>query len=308
MAELIGKNNKEKIWNFLISKGYTKAGVSGLMGNLDAESGLSTNNLENSRNDDLGSDTYYTAAVNNKTYSKDSFVNDKAGYGLAQWTYFTRKRGLYEATVEQGLSVADLGGQLEYLIKELATSYKSLNSFLKTTTSVDEASDKFLKEFERPAIPNYDDRRKRIQNYYDEFANSSNKEEFDTKTEESEYKTYTVVNGDSWWGIASKFLGSGTKMAELAEFNNTDTNAVLHPGDVIKLPILRDDLVTESNSNNTISNTNYYTIYTVKKGDSWWSIAAAKMGNGNKMAELAKFNGKTTKDIIHPGNVLKIPK
>lgn len=47
--------------------------------------------------------------------------------------------------------------------------------------------------------------------------------------------------------------------------------------------------------------------YTVVSGDSWWSIAAKKMGSGLKMTELASYNGKTTSSMLHPGDVLKIP-
>ena len=43
---------------------------------------------------------------------------------------------------------------------------------------------------------------------------------------------------------------------------------------------------------------------TVKAGDSWWSIAAAKLGSGTKMGELAAINGKTTMSVIHPGDVI----
>lgn len=51
-----------------------------------------------------------------------------------------------------------------------------------------------------------------------------------------------------------------------------------------------------------------YKTYTVKKNDSWWSIAAKEMGSGLKCNELAKYNGKTILTIIHPGQTLKIPK
>ena len=45
---LTGKNNEEKIWNYLIEKGLSKAGAAGLMGNLNAESALNPKNLQNS--------------------------------------------------------------------------------------------------------------------------------------------------------------------------------------------------------------------------------------------------------------------
>ena len=47
--------------------------------------------------------------------------------------------------------------------------------------------------------------------------------------------------------------------------------------------------------------------YTVRSGDSWWSIAESQMGSGSKDTELAEYNGKTVNDVLHPGDVLKIP-
>ena len=44
---LAGKNNEEKIWNYLKSAGLNDFGTAGLMGNLYAESGLIPNNVEN---------------------------------------------------------------------------------------------------------------------------------------------------------------------------------------------------------------------------------------------------------------------
>lgn len=311
MSELVGRNTAEKIWNYLISKGFTKQGAAGTMSSLDHESGLQPNNLENTRNGTLGSDTYYTSAVNNKTYSKNDFINDRAGYGLAQWTYYTRKRGLYEATVEQGLSIADLEGQLNFLIKELETSYKSLFNLLKTTNSVDEASDAFLKQFEAPAILNYKERRDTAWIYYNRYSGGmpTNEDPDVIVPDECEYKTYTVQTGDSWWKIASNELGSGTKMHELAEFNGKTTKTILHPGDVLKLPEIRDEIKeAESKAEPVVvPDTNLYISYEVKMGDSWWKIAAKHLGDGTKMAELAKYNGRNTSSILHIGEKIKIP-
>lgn len=43
--------------------------------------------------------------------------------------------------------------------------------------------------------------------------------------------------------------------------------------------------------------------YTVKSGDSWWAIANRY---GMDMWTLAKLNGKTINDVIHPGQVLRV--
>ena len=87
---LIGETTPEKIWNFLKSKGLSSCGAAGLMGNLYAESGLNPQNLQTSYDKKLGhTDASYTAAVDNGSYG--NFARDGAGYGLAQWTYHTRK-------------------------------------------------------------------------------------------------------------------------------------------------------------------------------------------------------------------------
>lgn len=82
---LTGFSIDEKVWNYLKEKGLSDFGIAGLMGNLEAESSMQPNNLQNSYQKKLGySDESYTAAVDNGTYT--NFAKDAAGYGLAQWT------------------------------------------------------------------------------------------------------------------------------------------------------------------------------------------------------------------------------
>lgn len=45
--------------------------------------------------------------------------------------------------------------------------------------------------------------------------------------------------------------------------------------------------------------------YTVKKGDSLWAICKAQLGDGNKYKEIAKLNGISNPNLIHPGQVIK---
>lgn len=46
---------------------------------------------------------------------------------------------------------------------------------------------------------------------------------------------YTVTDGDTLWGIAKKFLGSGAKYPKIMEANNMK-NAVVCVGDVLTIP------------------------------------------------------------------------
>lgn len=140
----------ETIWKFFKNKGLTDSGIAGLMGNLYAESALLPNNLQNSYSSKLGlSDEQYTAQVDNGTYT--NFVRDSAGYGLAQWTYYARKQNLLDYAKSKNKSIGDLNTQLEFLYKELSESFSKVLKVLKTTNSVDEASDIVLMEFEKPA-------------------------------------------------------------------------------------------------------------------------------------------------------------
>ena len=171
---LKGTTNEEKIWNFLKDKGLNEYGVAGLMGNLQAESGLRSNNLENIHEKRLGmTDVEYTQAVDSGTYT--NFVKDSAGYGLAQWTWWTRKRNLYEYAKQCKKSIADLEMQLNFLWSELNKGYKSVLNVLKTAKTVLDASNAVLFYYEAPANQGaavQASRAKLGQNFYDKYANN----------------------------------------------------------------------------------------------------------------------------------------
>lgn len=125
-------------------------GTCALMGNLQAESGLKSTNLQNSYEKKLGyTDITYTQAVDNGKYV--NFARDTAGYGLAQWTYWTRKQNLLNYAKQNGKSIGDCEMQLDFLLWELQTGYKHVFDCLKTASDIRTASDVVLKQFERPA-------------------------------------------------------------------------------------------------------------------------------------------------------------
>jgi len=163
--------NEELIWRYLKEQGLNDYGVAGLMGNLYAESGLRPDNLQNSYETILGmNDADYTNRVDKGLYS--NFVHDGAGYGLAQWTYWSRKQGLLDFAKEAETSIGDLTTQLKFLRKEL-NGYPRLLSVLKTATTVREASDAVLTQFERPADQSETMKSRRAgygQVYYDKYS------------------------------------------------------------------------------------------------------------------------------------------
>jgi hypothetical protein len=153
-------SDKRKIWNYLISAGMTQQGAAGMMGNLQAESGLIPNRVEIrclNRYKEQGkvyTDSTYTAFVNDGTISKAEFLRPMGkqyGYGLAQWTSPSRKEGLYDLCKRLKVSIGDLNAQLEFLIKELKTGYTSVWKTLTSTKDIRTASNAVLMKFEMPA-------------------------------------------------------------------------------------------------------------------------------------------------------------
>jgi hypothetical protein len=162
------------IWNFLKGKGLNDYAVAGLMGNLYSESALRPNNLQNSFEKKLGmTDKGYTMAVNNGSYK--NFIHDKAGYGLAQWTWWSRKQALLYFAQKRKASIDDLVMQLEFLWEELQ-AYKDVMKVLKKASSVKEASNAVLTGYEKPADQSNAVKNKRAgfgKEYYDRFAEGS---------------------------------------------------------------------------------------------------------------------------------------
>lgn len=137
---------EKEIFSYIKGLGFNEYATAGIMGNIQAESALRSDNVE----DRSGiSDKTYTDGVDNGTYQR--FVNDAFGYGLCQWTYPPRKQALLAYAKQRGVSISDAQMQIDFLLKELTTDYRQCYNVLKSAQTVSEASDAFLLQFERPA-------------------------------------------------------------------------------------------------------------------------------------------------------------
>lgn len=213
--------NEERIWNFLKDKGLNDCGIAGLMGNLQAESGLRPDNLQNTFAFKLKmSDSEYTKAVDNGTYTK--FSNDSAGYGLAQWTWWTRKRNLYNYAKQTKKSIGDLEMQLEFLFEELSKDYKSVLKVLMNAKTVLEASNAVLFYYEAPADQGTAVQATRAlyaQKFYNKYAAVG---------------TFRLTDDCyTFWAVSRKF---GCTVAEIQKLNPALSPHKLKIGQVINVP------------------------------------------------------------------------
>ena len=98
---------------------------------------------------------------------------------------------------------------------------------------------------------------------------------------------YVVKAGDTLWGISNQF---GVSVTELSELNDVNA-ATLKIGQVLKIPT------------NSGTNPDNMFMYTVKKGDTLWSIARVY---GTSVEEIKKLNYFTSNDL-YIGQVIRIP-
>lgn len=224
------KDNTEVIWNTLYAEIGNAYGVAGVMGNLEAESGLIANNLQNTGNKKLGmTDEEYTAAVDNGSYTAEQFASDGQGYGLAQWTYKTRKAALLNHAKSKGTSVGDLGAQMEYLLKELR-AYQAVWNTLTQATSVREASNRVMLDFEKPANQseeNQESRYNRGLRFYELYAPQKASEEggktnmsYNAKVTPQSGSTVNMRKSPSLTASVIKAVPGGTIVNVTEEYND----------------------------------------------------------------------------------------
>ncbi len=135
--------------------------------------------------------------------------------------------------------------------------------------------------------------------------------------------TYTVQTGDYLWQIAEKFYGDGFKAYDIAKANNITTPSQIYRGTVLKLPALTSTVAPtmaqaqitkqpEQGQIGTGAQTGKVTftgnVYTVKGGDSLWSIAEEAYGDGYSWTRIAKANNIVNPGLIFSGNKLTIPR
>lgn len=98
-----------------------------------------------------------------------------------------------------------------------------------------------------------------------------------------DYTLYTVMPGNTIWGIANFF---GTTVEELVELNNLDNPEFIMPGLVLKVPGKK---VPE--------------VYIVRPGDTLWSIANRY---NLKVDDIISYNRLTNPNMIYPNQRLRL--
>lgn len=155
-------NYEKQIWDKLIALGFTEEAAGGVIGNIYAESSCIPNNLQNTGNKKTGlSDSEYTEKIDNNDLSyqctkdgvvykgRDAFIYDSIGYGLCQWTYWSRKKTLLERSLRADMSISSVEIQIGLLVDELKD--QGLLDKIQKSDDMYEVCRIFLCQFEKPA-------------------------------------------------------------------------------------------------------------------------------------------------------------
>lgn len=150
--------SKQEIYNRLRQGGLTEVAALAMMGNWQCESGLEPNRLQGDFSPYRTLSKDYVRRIENFTLQRDAFAHDSKGFGLAQWTFYSRKQALWDMWHKSGLSIASAELQCKFALYELKTDYSALLSYLCKTNDLYEATARICREFERPAVNNIDAR------------------------------------------------------------------------------------------------------------------------------------------------------
>lgn len=112
--------------------------------------------------------------------------------------------------------------------------------------------------------------------------------------------TYRVNEGDSLWKIAQNIYGSGYNWVDIAKENKLTNPNFLMVGQEITIPLAE---VRQPKTTAIAGDT-----YTVVKGDNLWNVAVRAYGDGYQWVKISRENDLANPGLIHPGNVLKLPR
>lgn len=232
---LSNDENHKAVWNYLVNtKGLSENAAAGVMGNLEAESGINPWNMEpRGKNDPDDGGTIQREEASIPTEPDNSavvshFIANYRGYGIAQWTSAGRQQPFLTKAIQEGKSTGDIGYQIDYVWYEITISYKDLLAKLQEPgVSLNDASDEFVLRFERPASVNKPQRIRYDSDAEFEAALAAwpvNRQKSLEGRRLLSQKALNAYSGSTWNG--SSATGSTCSSGVLINLTDTDTSDV----------------------------------------------------------------------------------
>lgn len=136
----------------------------------------------------------------------------------------------------------------------------------------------------------------------------------DEESSEANHSRHTVEAGEGLWQIAEERYGSGYNWVDIARANNISNPDQIVAGVVIVLPDVEPKQRTivdavQSARENLAQRADRIeaSSYTVQEGDTLWSIAERKYGDGFVYAQIVTENRISNPQLIEVGQTIRLP-
>ncbi|MBI4991148.1 LysM peptidoglycan-binding domain-containing protein [Candidatus Gottesmanbacteria bacterium] len=106
--------------------------------------------------------------------------------------------------------------------------------------------------------------------------------------------------------MAEKYYQSGYNWVTLAKENNLSNPDLIYVGQVLNVP--KAETIKPAKGEISAVSTEPPKTYTVVAGDNLWNIAVRELGDGYAWVKIANANNLANPNLIHPGNVLTLPR
>lgn len=131
-------------------------GVVAVMGNMSIESGLIPGRVQSDFTSGYKTSKEYTKSVDTGGITLNDFAKDSKGYGLCQWTYYTRKENLYRygsSPVKHNFSIGSWQRQVGFCLYEMKNRYSSTWTKVRNANKENlyEVVEYVCKHYEQPA-------------------------------------------------------------------------------------------------------------------------------------------------------------
>ena len=165
--------SKQTIWNFFkLNTDLSDEAIAGIMGNFEAESNNEACRVQGDFTSDRRISKQYAQNVNSGALP--NWHIDSKGFGLAQWTFPSRKENLKRCCESYGAGIEDETAQLRFFLSEMQQEPEYISTWrnLLACHSIYDAASLVCCYYEKPAVKNIQARADYGQTIYKKFHGS----------------------------------------------------------------------------------------------------------------------------------------
>ena len=120
--------------------------------------------------------------------------------------------------------------------------------------------------------------------------------------------THSVAAGETLWSISEKYFNTGYNWVDIQKANNLVNADAIEVGQALTIPKVEPIMPQNGQiASSQVAVKTQETSYTVAHGDTLWNISVKHYGTGYRWMDIALANNLANPDVIHAGNVFKLP-